>query len=110
MNEIKLLKEQLKGRYYGLHDKISRLNRAVGSLQYQINAMQACRSGMDIDMDISLSKEATSESQCQIDIMQACPPGEKSEDPHTKEKISGTPCSGGESNDNLSLFSSSDDE
>jgi hypothetical protein len=110
VNEIKLLKEQLKGIYYGLHDKISRLNRAVGSLQYQINAMQACRSEMDIDMDISLSKEAASESQCQIDIMQAGPPGEKSEDLHTKEKISGNPGSGGESDDNLSLFPSSDDE
>ena len=110
VNEIQLLKEQLKGSNYGLHNEISRLNREMGSLQYQINAMQACRSGMDIDMDITLSKETTSESQYQIGNMQACPPREKSEDPHTKEKISGTPCSGGESDNNLSLFPSSDDE
>jgi hypothetical protein len=82
--------------------------------------MQACRPGMDIDMDIPLSKEATSELQYQIDNMQACRPEKESEMnyPLTKEKISGAPClgwetAGGEnylSDDNLSLFSSSVDD
>jgi hypothetical protein len=50
--------------------------------------MQACRPGMDIDMDILLSKEATSEVQYQIDNMQACRPGQGSEMdyPLTKKK------------------------
>ncbi len=108
---------QLRENNYGLYEENCRLNSEVGRLQYQINTMQACRPGMDIDMDILFSKEATSELQYQIDNMQACRPGKESEMdyPLTKEKISGAPCSGWEtaegenylSDDNLSLSSSS---
>jgi hypothetical protein len=82
--------------------------------------MQACCPGMDIDMDIFLSKEATSELKYQINNMQACRPGmeSKMDYPLTKERTSCTPCSGWEtaggekclSGDNLSLFSSSVDD
>jgi chromosome segregation ATPase len=84
-NEIQLLKErvdskeeslnQLRENNYGLYDENCRLNSEVGRLRYQINNTQACCPGMDIDMDIRLSKEATSELQYQIDNMQACRPG-----------------------------------
>ena len=88
ISEIEESLDQLRERNYVLYEENFRLNSEVSGLQYQIKNMQACCPGMESEMDYPPSKEKTSCAPC-----------------------SGWETVGGEnhlSNNNLSLFSSSD--
>jgi hypothetical protein len=79
---------RFKERNFVLCEENLHLNFRCGELQYQIDNMQACHSGMESEMDFSTSKEKTSCAPC-----------------------SGWETAGGGnylSDNNLSLFSSSD--
>jgi hypothetical protein len=89
ISEMEESLDWLRERNYVLYKENCCLNSEVGGIQYQINNMQACRPGMESEMDHPPSKETTSCALCSVET-----------------------AGGGNylSDNNLSLFPKSDDD